>query len=380
METLEKDKKTIGIKRKVNKTKNEITQQENTKGLGIESITLYNENPLKFHKNLKNAIKSGIINGTNFELLLRDLDNANDDNRILIYFQVFKEINTLKKQSPLVRKVTLKYIMNNLEKILDRLEVDKLDLTVNDPIFSHQRLITFFDSVIRKSFAKNDKELIIITKNKREADLRKISCLCYMYLMLLCYTDTFSIPNYKNMLIIEKAFAGYFSEIKPENQNQYVGKSIVETLDKKSFKKDLQKHIYLSISDEAIVIDLKRQKDELSSSITDLNDYIKELKIKIEQLKLDIDTLEHNNTIFKNENLELQNARIRAENRLEFEVNKYSNHFETYKESVIKELKKDLDHELLGIRNIIEYSDQDLVSRIERRLSRIEKLIEIKNK
>ena len=52
-----------------------------------------------------------------------------------------------------------------------------------------------------------------------------------------------------------------------------------------------------------------------------------------------------------------------AENRLEYEKAKYLNHLETYKQSILQEVKSDLDLEILGIRNIIQYADQDLINK-----------------
>jgi len=380
MEFNDKEAKSKVVKTKSSKLQKKSALLENNKELLQENIVIYNEKPQKLSKNLLKALKLGSINGTNYNLLLNELDKANNENRIFIYLKIFKDLKLIKKQSPLVSLITTKYILSNLEKILDRLEVDKADLSLNSTFYTYERLLSFFDSVIRKSYIKNDNELLIMKNSKRNADLRKIGSLCYMYLILVNYKDDFSTPNNSNMLLIERAFATYFSEIIPEKQYQYIGQSLIKSLDSRSYKTELQKHVYLYVNDNQVVNKLNHEKDELIGLTADLNDTIKELKLKIEQLNSNISTLEQKNLEIVKDNTELINAKTRAENRLEFEVNKYENHFETYKESVVKELKKDLDHEIMGIRNIIENSDQDLSARIERRLTRIEKLIEFTDK
>lgn len=353
------------------------TEKENdaTEPVDISSLDLSVITPSDLHKNIMKSIKEGIINGTNYELLISVLDKIPTDKRLNTYLKLYNDKDKIEKNSPLLKKIINQYIYDKLDAKLDILDVYCRDFKVNQNHYNKVNITAFIESIRDKVLKNKDSEFLIFKGKFTEANYKNIAMLSYIYLSLNHDTISKVKDDYERKLIIHRSIIEYFSSLNPDNINHHLNHALVDALDGRSFLSDFQKQVYLYSDSYEELSKIRIEKEELSGTIADLNEHIHGLMKKIEALKQDLNTKDEDINELRNDNQNKITDKNDAENRLEYEKAKYLNHLETYKQSILQEVKSDLDLEILGIRNIIQYADQDLINKMERRLKRIEIII-----
>ncbi len=318
-------------------------------------------------KTYKTYINSNEISSANLIELLDAVKNRLTDINSWSIFML-KVYNNLPRKNKTLN-VTLDYINNWCREFYIKLELnEKSYLGVIESVPTRSTILEFLKSV---EFKLENNSV------KKQITLHTGAIANYLWMAT-------SRKYYKggatslDASTIERAFVDYYGKLERNQVANLQCVSIPLLLEKKNFSgkfKDVQ-YLYYKMEDR-----LSAQLDQnalLKKNNDNLMQYKKEKDEQIEELNQEI---EHFHSEIENKDgtiSDLKNELDEAKSMFQFETNKYVQQYETLKSSLMRDLKRELNFEFEGIQDIIASIPDDKKLKIERRLNRIEDLLDKK--
>ena len=333
------------------KMKNEISSKKVPHKVVLDAYLTYKKNYPKENEILIKLIKDGV--------------NYYPNNEMNIYLSIYEDMK-LKKYSI---DCILKYILNRCEQRLEKLNFKK---PVEEDILGlankEEKLSNMFFNVIDK-IVRNNKVL-------HESHDENIESVIYLYLALkieLCIKSL--LLRNKLLLIMERVFVGYFIDGYYDIQQKMLGYCIPNALMSKKCQAlfasysylydDINKKYYQLLKNikekDRQIMYLRKEIEFKNEKISDEAKKVKKITAECNQLKENYDILkvEENNT----------------KERMEYEKNNYEVKYQSKVKGLMEQYEHRLGLELDGIEDIIEYIPDKARESIQRRIERINQII-----
>lgn len=223
-----------------------------------------------------------------------------------------------------------------------------------------------------------------IESQKTNSKIKKISnqnlaCLSFVGLSVYCRRNHPESVYIKLQLIIDRAIAEFFSapEISEIKKRDLIGKTLGDILSAKIFSvKKISELTYLYsgtteqiIAKENKINTLNEIYERQISKINELSEEIKAEKKRNLELQEYIEALKKNNE-------QLADERDATENMLEYEKTKFKKIIQTREAGIAEQISNDIGLELLAMRDLVEYLEEDDKQRFRRRLDRIDRYLQ----
>ena len=333
--------------------------------------------PTNIEKLIVDNIKNKSLTIHALKAVLDVIDNRFRLHKINILLKLYTALKDIKTNDITAHDLIRAYILDAVVTILDEIKSEYIHEENQSFFTTNGGLKSFYEDTFNKMrFAKNLD--YISSAKQKDQSYRYSAIICYIYSMLFNHLDTITKKN-ELYWRIDRTLAEFFAGLTANDQFKYIGDTVLKALNSKNFKQELSKQVHLYVADQNITELLISDKEELTESVVNLNKMVTTLKMKVIELETTNRSLNAENALCRKQNESLNVEISKVNNRLEFEINKFEKQYESFRENVLSQIKKDLDLEILGVRDIIEPLNDETKAMIIRRLGRIDNILSKKN-